>query len=1012
MLSEDNLSLTLQHAYIRDPDLAYQKAIEQLNALSPAHFFTEAAQQLALAVGTRYVMITQHHPLPVSKLKTLSFWDTDHIKDNFEFMSDDTPCGEVIADDGKFHYFSNNIQALFPKAPGLVNLGAVSYAAAPIFDSKHNISGHIAILDTKPLQNEAWIRSLLEAYAHYAGLELERRQLQETIEALSKGYELPLGKDCFKQLTQIAADTFDIDFAFIGQQTETNSQIIESLAIYHHGEFLAPIIYSLDNVPCGTVVGKQAKAFPANLQSLYPDFPLLQQLNAEAYIGVPLFDSNKESIGVFGLINKTPIHQAERIKTLLEALATKAAYEIERLKNEQALQYYSGIVSTTDDFMSFIDKNYVFRAINQNYCSLFSKSRSEIIGHSLEELHGVETFQLLKRAIDDAISQGKTSICEFWKGYPDGTAHFLQAKYHPYYDADKNITGVSAVARDLSELKQAQDALANSEQRLQSLYDDTPSMFFTLGKDREIKSVNAYGARELGYQIDELIGKPIHSLFFRGDHHQLDLAIKSCFTEFGSVQHWELRKKHKNGSTLWVKETARLVQDQEQNDQLFIVSEDISERHKLSQKLSYQASHDALTGLINRHEFERRTQQLLDTVFEDRAQHVMCYLDLDQFKIVNDSCGHLAGDTLLKSISSLLNLKIRRGDTLARLGGDEFGILMTHCSIEQAKMIAESIRQLIQDFNFVWQEKTYSVGASIGLVTIDKDTNSLTSIMATVDAACYAAKDSGRNRIMVYSETDQELNQRRGDMSWVHRLQEAIDQNKFCFYCQRIIDVNPEGKTNKPSYELLLRLCEKDGEIIPPNAFLPAAERYHLATKIDRWVIQNAFDWLVSLGPKIDDFRYCTINLSGSSLDDPDFLEFVIFQAEQYKIPDHKICFEITETAAISNLAGAIKFIKALSKRGCCFALDDFGSGVSSFGYLKNLPVDFIKIDGSFIKDMATDPIDYAMVKSINDIAQVMGKKTVAEYVENDAIMACLKEIGVDYAQGSAIGMPRPIDEI
>jgi diguanylate cyclase (GGDEF)-like protein/PAS domain S-box-containing protein len=1011
MLSEGRLNLPTQDTKDRDLDLAYKRAMEQLHTLSSENFFVEAAKQLALAVGTRYVMITQYHPLPVSKLKTLSFWDTNQIKDNFEFMTDDTPCGEVIAGDGEFHYFSKNIQALFPNAPGLVSLAAVSYAAAPIFDSNHSVIGHVAILDVKPLKNEKWIRSLLEAYANFAGLELERRQTQETIAALTKGYGLPIGKDCFRQLAQIAADTFDIDFAVIGQQVSPHSRDIESVAVYHRGEFLDPITYCLDDTPCDAVVGKQAEAFPTNLQQLYPDFPLLQQLNAEAYIGVPLFDSNNESIGVFGLINQKPIHQADRIKTLLEAFGTKAAYEIERIKNEETLQYYSGIVSTTDDFMSFIDRDYIFRAINQNYCSLFAKPRAEIIGHNLEELHGLETFHLLKQAIDDAIKHGETSVCEFWKNYPDGTEHFIQAKYHPYYDADKSITGVSAVARDLTELKHAQDALVQSEQRLQSLYDNTPSMFFTLGKDRQIKSVNAYGAGELGYRVDELIGKSLYDLFYSRDHQQLNSMLDNCFSTSNPIQHWELRKKHKNGMTLWVKETARLVQDQTGNDQLFIVSEDISERHKLSQKLSYQASHDALTGLINRHEFERKTQQLLDTVVEDDAHHVMCYLDLDQFKIVNDSCGHLAGDTLLKNLSSLLKLKIRKGDTLARLGGDEFGILMTHCSIEQAKTIAESIRQLIQDFNFVWQDKTYSIGASMGLVSIDKYTDSITTIMGTVDAACYAAKDAGRNRVVVYSETDQEVSQRRGDMGWVRRIQEAIEQNKFCLYCQRIIEVDPE-KASKPSYELLLRLRENNGEIIPPNAFLPAAERYHLATKIDQWVIQNAFDWLANMGTEIDDFRYCTINLSGHSLDDVDFLAFVIFQAEKSNIPLNKICFEITETAAISNLAGAIKFIKELAKRGCSFALDDFGSGVSSFGYLKNLAVDFIKIDGGFVKDIANDPIDYAMVKSINDIAQVMGKKTIAEYVEDDDILAALHDIGVDYAQGYGIGRPCPIDDI
>ena len=522
----------------------------------------------------------------------------------------------------------------------------------------------------------------------------------------------------------------------------------------------------------------------------------------------------------------------------------------------------------------------------------FSKPRPEIIGHSLEELHGSETFQLLKRGIDEAISQCKTSIIELWERYPDGTEHFIQAKYHPSYDSEKNITGVSPVARDLSELKQTQDALANSQQRLQSLYDDTPSMFFTLGEDRTVQSVNAYGARELGYQINELVGNPIHDLFYPDDHHQLNFAINNCFADFGSVQHWELRKKHKNGATIWVKETARLVQDQAQNDQLFIVSEDISERHKLSQKLSFQASHDALTDFIHHHEFGRLIQQLLDSVIEEKAEHVMCYLDLDQFKIINDSCRHLTGDTLLKILSSLLHPKIRKGDTLARLGGDEFGILMAHCSVGNAKTIAESIRQLIQDFNFICQDKTYAIGASIGLVAIDKGTDSIATIMGAVGTACYAAKDVGRNRIVIYSETDREVNQRRGDMRWVRRIQEALELNKFCLYGQKIVNVNPSN-TNKQSYELLIRLREDDGEIISPNAFLPAAERYNLAKKIDQWVVQNIFAWLVSLGSGIDDFKYCTINLSGNSIDDTSFLSFVIFQVEQSEIPGHKIYFEI-----------------------------------------------------------------------------------------------------------------------
>jgi diguanylate cyclase (GGDEF)-like protein/PAS domain S-box-containing protein len=439
-----------------------------------------------------------------------------------------------------------------------------------------------------------------------------------------------------------------------------------------------------------------------------------------------------------------------------------------------------------------------------------------------------------------------------------------------------------------------------------------------------------------------------------------------------------------------------------------IVLHDVREARALQRELSYQASHDPLTGLYNRREFDRELQRALERTKRDREEHALCYLDLDQFKIINDTCGHAAGDELLQKLTATLRGMMRKSDILARLGGDEFGVLLTHCPMERAVEVAENLRLKIKEFRFAWGDKSFQIGVSVGLVPVTREQSCAAEILSAADMACYVAKEHGRNRIHVYQLDDENMHRRKDEMSMVSAVRRALAENRFELFAQSIISTSGESKSH---YEILIRMLDEDNGYVSPGAFLPAAERYQLMSDIDRWVVEESFQLLIDQDSCGRDLQIA-INLSGQSLSEENFLDFVLKKLDRIGPCAINVCFEITETVAVNNLSTALKFIEAIKRYGCKFALDDFGAGVSSFGYLKNLPVDYVKIDGVFIRAIHNNEIDQAMVKAIAEVSSVMGIKTIAEFVENEESFDLLKEIGIDYAQGYWIQKPGPISEL
>jgi len=577
--------------------------------------------------------------------------------------------------------------------------------------------------------------------------------------------------------------------------------------------------------------------------------------------------------------------------------------------------------------------------------------------------------------------------------------------------ADIDARLLDKVLRYATERTHTLLALRASEQRYRELFHNVTAGVFQTTPDGKFMAANPALVRMLGYDSeDELLEVDVARDVYMDPDHRANWA--RTMAEGGEVRNAELVLKRRDGTKIVVLENSRTVRDAE-GRLLFYEGTltDITAAHELSQQLSYDASHDPLTGLANRREFEIRLQRALEICQAASTESAMLFIDLDRFKVINDSCGHVAGDELLRQVAQLLQHRVRANDVVARLGGDEFGVLLANCPAEDAQRVAESLLQAVDQFQFVWGTSSFGLGASIGLVSLRPGSGfrRVAQVLNAADTACYAAKDGGRNRVFVYREDAALTARRHGDMDWEARARRALTEGRLFLDAQVI---TPLSSLEPPHYELLVRMRDEQGRTVPPGAFLPAVERHNLSVRYDRWVIGAALDWMCRNPATLAGVGRLFINLSRDSVCDPETATHLRQVIAQAGVSPRRLGFEISESIAIGHLTKANQLIADLHRLGCVFALDDFGSGVSSFAYLKALGADLLKIDGMFVGNISQDKVDYAMVRSIKDIGHVMGKKIVAESVESDAVLAKLRELGVDYAQGYAVGEPAPLERL
>lgn len=779
-----------------------------------------------------------------------------------------------------------------------------------------------------------------------------------------------------------------------------------------------------ENHPAAEQAGTAGWTVPLNYQ---PVHDLLKELNLSPYqrreqinlVSVwrtyrPWLIASIAFILILAAATAWMVRLNRRMRQAKSALEKEAR---ERERTEEVLrsskERFQNLVESTNDL--------VWETNARGQFNYVSPQVYRLLGHAPEKLVSGSAFEIIQCP---AIAYGLQPLqvsqpqpfngCESIAKSNTNDIVVLETSGMPYYSTDGVFRGFRGISRDITDRKHTAEALQHEKERAQITLDSITDGVIRTDIAGRIEFMNPAAAKLTGWDIARAMNHPVLDVLAIIDdtsRKQVTIPLTQALqdgrgsylsgttlmsrSEHPREYHIELRiapVRHPQGSIVGS----------------VIIFHDVTEVRRLTREMAYQATHDALTELINRSEFERRVERAIDHARATHQKYVLGYLDLDQFKVVNDTGGHSAGDALLRQLAHHLTISIRDDDILARLGGDEFGLLLKGCTVAEAASIVNNVCRIVKEFRFTWEGKVFQVGVCAGLVEIDEAAGSLTDILSAADSACYVAKEQGRNRVHCFQPDDAAVAQRHGQMQWVHRLKRALEDDRFNLYLEQFKSLN-ESASQTPHFEILMRLVDEQGNETPPMSFIPAAERYHLMPAVDRWVIAATFQALSDLSSTHPTEGVYAINLSGQSLSDDEFLAFTIQQFDSSGVSPERICFEITETAAIANLNRALRFMSVLKGMGCLFALDDFGSGLSSFAYLKNLPVDYLKIDGSFIQNFKHDAIDRAMVDAINQVGKIMGLKTIAECVIDEATLDLIKGLGIDYAQGYGIGKLQPL---
>ena len=758
-----------------------------------------------------------------------------------------------------------------------------------------------------------------------------------------------------------------------------------------------------------------------------------------------------EMSGAIDLLHDLVAQQTSELQKAIVSLSlTNSRLEREIATRQQAevrLQLLESAVVNANDAIVIMDvgnsdiSDPAIIYVNEAFTQMTGYRPQEIIGQTPSCLRGPDSDGAQVAKIRRAFSRLEPLRLELINYRQDGSTYWVELNSVPVADELGKVTHWVSVQRDISDRKRMEQAFFEEKELAQVTLQSIGDAVIATDSNGCISTLNPVAEQLTGWSTSEAKGLPLASVL-----RIVDETTRMPIENIAEIALYEGRIVDQGNNSLLIARHNRefaidhcVAPIHASNGQIVgavVVFRDVTQVRTQARQLTWQATHDPLTQLVNRREFEYQLEHALHSAQGYGEEHVMLYLDLDRFKIVNDTAGHVAGDELLRQVSQLFKSNIRKTDILARIGGDEFAVLLYNCPPEQGLDVAKLLLQSIQKFRFGWQDKTFSIGVSIGLVAINPKTASTSAVLSAADLACYAAKNKGRNRVQVYRSGDRDLIKQHGETQWVVQINQALEENRLRLYSQPIVHLLNPSATGIHC-EILLRLQLANGQLVSPMAFIPAAERYNLMHAIDRWVIRTLFSNLSKIftanllvqNPGEDSDKIVTlptccplsnsqssfdkypslysINLSGDSINEEKFIDFIQEQFSLYQIPPEIICFEITETVAIANLSKAASLIGKLKELGCQFALDDFGSGMSSFAYLKNLPVDYIKIDGNFIKNVAENPIDIVMVEAITKIAHVMGIKTIAEYVESQAVMDKLKELGVDYAQGYFLGKPQ-----